>query len=73
MIMKELIELSKNLKQLRTQYGLKQKDIANRLGITYQSYQAYELGISVPTLQNFIKLAEIYDVSLDYLIGKEKY
>ena len=71
--MKELVELSKNLKQLRTQYNLKQKDVAKKLGITYQSYQAYELGISVPTLQNFIKLAEIYDVSLDYLIGKEKY
>ena len=72
-IMKEIIELSKNLKILRTQYNLTQKEVAKKLEITYQSYQAYELGISIPSLQNFIKLAKIYDVSLDYLIGNEKY
>lgn len=71
--MKEIIELSKNLKTLRTQYNLTQKEVAKKLEITYQSYQAYELGISIPSLQNFIKLAKIYDVSLDYLIGNEKY
>lgn len=35
-------------------------------------YQAYEIGKAVPTLQNFIKLADLYDVSLDYLIGRKE-
>ena len=42
--------------------------IFNQIGITCQSYQAYEWGVTVPTLQNFIKLARLYDVSLDDLI-----
>ena len=53
---------------LRTQYGYTMKYVAQRLGIAYQSYQCYERGLTVPTLQNYIKLARLYDVSLDDLI-----
>lgn len=66
--MKELYNLSKNLKDLRKQYGYTQAFVADKIGITCQSYQAYEWGITIPTLQNFIKLANLYDVSLDELI-----
>ena len=68
--MKEAYVLSKNLKDLRKQYGYTQKQVAEKLSITYQSYQAYELGLTLPTYINFIKLADLYDVSLDYLIGR---
>lgn len=64
----DLYNLSKNLKALRLQYGYTQRFVADNIGITYQSYQAYELGLSVPTLQNFIKLAKFYDVSYDDLL-----
>ncbi|HIZ23869.1 MAG TPA: helix-turn-helix domain-containing protein [Candidatus Gallimonas intestinigallinarum] len=40
-----------------------------KIGIRYQSYHAYEAGITVPTLENFIKLAKLYDVPLDELIA----
>lgn len=53
---------------LREQYGYTMKYVADQLGIAYQSYQCYERGLTVPTLQNFIKLAKLYDVSLDDLI-----
>lgn len=66
--MKELYALAKNLKMLRRQYGYTQGYVANQIGITCQSYQAYEWGLTVPTLQNFIKLAKLYDVSLDDLL-----
>jgi len=68
--LKEFNILSKTLSELRQANGLTQMDVAGKLNITYQSYQAYELGIAVPSLQNFIKLADFYDVSLDYLIGR---
>ncbi|MBE7089477.1 MAG: helix-turn-helix transcriptional regulator [Clostridiales bacterium] len=78
-INKQLCTLSEILYELRTKQLNKdgkpwtQRDVASKLGITYQSYQAYELGKAVPTIQNFLKIAEIYDVSLDYLVGKKEY
>ena len=46
-----------------------QRDVALKLNLSYQSYQAYERGKAYPTLENFLKLAEIFGVSLDYLIS----
>ena len=66
-----LKNLPKILFELRSQNGWTQTDVADKLDIRYQSYQAYELGISIPSLQNFVALAELYDVSLDYLVGKK--
>ena len=78
-ILKQLNFLKKTLPELRSSLPHKngkpwtQQDVADKLGIRYQSYQAYELGKAVPTLQNFLKLAELFDVSLDYLVGKSDY
>ncbi len=66
--MKELYNLSKNLKELRKQFGYTQIYVAEQIGISYQSYQHYEWGITVPTLQNFIKLSKLYGVSCDDLL-----
>lgn len=66
--MEELYRLSENLKNLRKEFNYTQKFVAEQLGITYQSYQAYELGITVPTLQNFIKLAKLYNVAYEELL-----
>lgn len=66
--MQELYNISKNLKLLREQYSYTQQYVADRLGIKWQSYHAYETGVTVPTLKHFIELAKIYDVSLDDLI-----
>lgn len=66
--MKELENLAKNLLDLRKQYGYTKAKVAAALNITYQSYGAYESGIAVPTLQNFIKLAKFFDVSYDDLL-----
>lgn len=66
--MTELTNLPKNLKDLRLQYGYTQQYVADKLGIACQSYQAYEWGVAFPTLQNFVKLANLYEISLDDLI-----
>ena len=70
--MEEFKKLSKNLAEIRKIYGLTQTQVAEKLGITYQSYQAYERGVALPTLQNFVKLADLFDVSLDFLIGRKE-
>lgn len=66
--MQELYRLSENLKRLRREYGYTQSFVAQKIGIRYQSYHAYEAGLTVPTLENFIRLARLYDVSLDELV-----
>ena len=58
----------KLIKDLRLQYGYTQEYVAKTLGITYQSYQSYELGLSLPRLDNIRKLAIMYDVTTDYLL-----
>lgn len=66
-----MYNLSKNLYDFRKQFDLTQQEVAAKLGITYQAYQAYEHGVNVPTLQNFVKLAELYEVSCDELLGRK--
>ena len=74
---KQLKTLGKTLRELRegtlmpNGNCMTQREVALILGIQYQSYQAYERGISYPSLPNFLKLSELYDVSLDYLVGKQ--
>jgi len=58
------------LKQLRKNSKLKQSDIAGMLGITTRHYQDCEYGkIDLPS-SKLITLADYFNVSLDYLVGR---
>ena len=57
------------LKELRLENGMTQQQIASLLNIKQQSYTRYECGTGEPSLQTLIKLAEIFSVSTDYLLG----
>ena len=60
-----------NLKQLRIQSGFTQKQMAELLNITTNGYQHYELGTRQPPVDMLCKLADIFGVSVDYLLGRE--
>ena len=70
--MNEFGEFPKILRGLRQSSGCTQQDVAQKLGIAYQSYQAYERGVALPTLKNFVAIADLFDVSLDYLLGRKE-
>ena len=53
--------------------NLTQRQIAEQLNITQPSYIRYENGTSQPSLENLVKLANLFDVSIDYLCGRENY
>ena len=53
---------------LREQKGISQATLAKQLGITRSSVNAWELGISVPSTQYIVELADIFKVSTDYLL-----
>ena len=57
-----------NLKTARIEKGLTQGEAANKCGITQQRLSHYETGIRQPPIEVFRKLADIYGVSLDYLL-----
>lgn len=59
------------LKQLRLEKHLTQSDMAKMLDITVSAYGNYELGQREPNLETLIKLADYFQVSVDYLIGHD--
>ncbi len=52
---------------------LSQKSVADYLRISQPSYIRYENGTSEPTLENLVKLADLFDVTADYLLGRSPY
>lgn len=65
-----MTDINKRLKSIRLQRGYKQKEIADLLGLhisTYGKIELGEIGIDVPKAQ---KLAKLYKVSLDELVGE---
>ena len=61
------------LKELRKAKGVTQKDMAKFLGMVEQAYQMYEYGKREPNHETTIKLADFFEVSLDYLVGRDNY
>ena len=60
---------SKNLKHYRLLKKATQKEMADFLGVTISCYQKYEYGQREPLLDNIIKLAEYFNISIDTLVG----
>ena len=61
---------SERLKELRTSKGSTQKEMAVFLGIAERNYRRYEAGDSETNHETTIKLADFFDVPLDYLMGR---
>jgi transcriptional regulator with XRE-family HTH domain len=62
--------LSINLKQLRVQNKLTQQQVADKVNVSQRAYGFYETGDREPNIQTLTKLAELYNTSTDYLIGR---
>lgn len=61
---------SERIIQLKVEQKLLQKDIAANIGLSLRAYQYYEKGQKEPTMSVLIALADYFDVSLDYLVGR---
>ncbi|WP_186565158.1 helix-turn-helix domain-containing protein [Lawsonibacter celer] len=60
------------LRDLREDRDLTQETIGKLLGTTQQQYYKYEKGIQEIPAHHLITLADFYQVSVDYLLGREK-
>ena len=65
-----MYDLAAQFKKVRAEKGYTQKDVAEGIGIAEQAYQRYEYGKSVPSALVLLSLADFYNVSLDYLVGR---
>jgi len=58
------------LKEVRKSKDVTQKTVAQFLGITEQAYQKYEYSMREPNHEITIKIADFFQVSVDYLLGR---
>ncbi len=64
-----MVDFGEKLKTMRKEAGMTQKDLADRLGITKSVVSYYELQEKTPSPDVLIRLAGIFHVTTDYLLG----
>lgn len=65
-----MIEFPGRLKALRKEFGLNQHEVAADLGLSDGGYRLYEQGKGYPDVPRLFALAEYFNVSIDYLLGR---
>ena len=65
-------EFVSQLRRLRKIYGYTQQEVAKKLYMDRSAYAYYELGKSQPRIETLIRLANLYNISVDYLLGRRK-
>ena len=63
--------LHERIKQLRTERGLSQVDLANKLNVSKQSISNWENDNIQPSIEMLIKLSHVFSVSTDFLLGED--
>ena len=64
---------NKRLRLMRMKKNLTQQKFSDLLGIALRSYQCYEQGTRTPSFDMLIQIADILDVSVDYLLGRDEW
>lgn len=68
-----MINLGDRLHELRNKLNLRQEDVAKKIGVGRTTYAMYEQGKREPDYETLLKLADLYEVSVDYLLtGQER-
>ena len=62
--------MKNNFKQLREDNGITQKEFADKFGLTLRAWQSYEQGVSEPKYEVLCRIADEFNVSTDYLLGR---
>lgn len=65
-----MADFSSRMKGLRKEQKMTQQDLADTFSVRVRTYQGYEYGESYPDVAKLIAIADFFDVSLDYLVGR---
>jgi len=63
------MEFNQRLAQLRKEHNLSQSELAKKIGIHANVVGRYERGEAKPSIEQVLKIADVFDVSMDYLTG----
>lgn len=58
------------IKKIRESRGMRQYELANRMGVKQASVSAWESGRAMPSAENLLKLADILECTVDALLGR---
>ena len=64
-----ILKTPERIRELRDKHELTQSALARRMGITRSSVNAWEMGVSKPSLENLKALSRIFHTSTDFLLG----
>lgn len=67
-----MVDFSQRLKKLRVDKHLTQAQVAKRVGVTASMVSSYETDIRLPSYDVMMRLADLFGVSVDYLLGREE-
>ena len=60
-----------NLKEIRAKRKLTQQQVADHIGCSSVVYSRYENGIRQPSIETLLRLADLFGVTVDYLLGRQ--
>lgn len=64
------MKMNQRLKGLRLEKQATQRDVAESIGVATRNVQNFEYGTAKPKLETLIRIADFFNVSLDYLVGR---
>lgn len=64
-----IIKVGERITELRNKYNLTQHALAKVLGVSRSSVNAWEMGISTPSVERIVDIATYFHVTVDYLLG----
>ena len=67
------MKFHERLREMRKNSPLMQKDIASNIGVSVRTFQQYELGKIEPSIERLILLANIFGVTIDFLVCRDDY
>ena len=64
------MKFHERMRSLRKEKGMTQKEVAAELGVGYRALQCYEYNERYPDVLGLVAIADYFDISLDYLMGR---
>ena len=65
-------EFGERLRALRTGHPMTQQQLSDEIGVTKSVVSAYEIGARYPSYPILLRIAEVFGVTTDYLLGREE-